>query len=266
MDLLFRDITVIPMEGEQVIRGASVGVDAGKISYVGSADPKLTASRVIDGADKILLPGLYNCHAHSPMSLLRGYASDLSLQDWLFNYIFPAEGKFTKSMAYTGALISIAEMLSNGVVSFSDMYFSLDSIASAVEESGVKANLSNGMTAFLPDFDYYKDRSYTETAYILNNYHNRADGRIKADAAIHAEFTSFDRAWTQVAAFAKENGLIMHVHLSETRTEHETCKARHGVSPARILNRHGVFDVKAIAAHCVWIDDADMGIFLEKGV
>ncbi|MDR2649161.1 MAG: amidohydrolase [Clostridiales bacterium] len=266
MDLLFKDITVIPMEGERVLRGACVGVDAGKICHVGGNDPKLSADRVIDGSDKLLLPGLYNCHTHTPMSLMRGYASDLKLQDWLFNYISPVEGRFAEGMAYTGALISVAEMLSNGVVSFSDMYFMLEGIAAAADEAGVKANLCNGMTAFSPEFDYFKDRSYMETAYILNNYHHRADGRIKADAGIHAEFTSFGRAWRQVVELAEEHGLIMHIHLSETLLEHENCKAKYGTTPAQTLNGYGVFDVRAIAAHCVWLEDSDIDIFREKSV
>ena len=266
MELLFKNITVIPMEEKQILKNTCIGIDKGKISYIGDFKPEITADRVIDGNDKLLLPGFYNCHAHTPMSLLRGYASDLNLHDWLFNYIFPAEQRFAQGMTYTGALLSAAEMLSNGVIAFSDMYFMLDGIANAVYESGMKANLSNGMTAFSPEFNYYSDRSYLETEFILNNYHNKADGRIKADASIHAEFTSDERAWRQVVEFAKEYNLIMHLHLSETREENENCKQKYGVTPTQILNSNGVFDVKANAAHCVWLESADIDIIREKGV
>ena len=265
MDLLFKDITVITMDGEQAPEKACVGIDKGKISFIGKNAPGLPAERVIEGSDKLLLPGLYNCHAHTPMSLLRGYASDLNLHDWLFDYIFPVEKKFTHEMIYTGSLISAAEMLSNGIISFSDMYFMLEDTARAVYESGMKANLSNGMIAFDPEYDFFKDKSYTETAFILSNYHNHGDGRIKADASIHAEFTSFDRAWRQVVEYAKENSLIMHIHLSETQAEHENCKIKYGMTPAQILNSHGVFDVKTVTAHCVWLENADAEILKEKG-
>ena len=266
MELLFKDITVLPMEDGKVLRNACVGIDNGKIVFMDEHAQGLTANRIIDGTDKLLLPGFYNCHAHTPLSLLRGYASDLNLQEWLFGYIFPAEQKYAKGMVYTGAMLSVAEMISNGVISFSDMYFMMDEVSEAVGESGMKANLSNGMTAFSPEFDYYNDRSYTETKYILDTYHNKADGRIKADAGIHAVFTSFDRAWRQAVEFAKENELIMQLHLSETREEHENCKKKYGKTPAQVLDEHGVFDVRAIAAHCVWLEDQDIEILKKKSV
>ena len=266
MDLLFKDITVIPMENERVLYKTCVGIDKGKICLLGKYSSGLTAKRVIEGRDKLLMPGLYNCHAHTPMSLMKGYASDLNLHDWLFDYIIPIEGKFVAGMTYTGALISAAEMISNGIISFSDMYFMLDGVAEAVYESGMKANLSNALTAFSQDFDYFKDRSYTETAYILNNYHNRDGGRIKADVSIHAEYTSFDRAWRQAAEYANNNSLIMHLHLSETQEEHENCKKKYGKTPAQMFNCHGVFDVKTIAAHCVWVEQEDIEILRDKGV
>ena len=266
MELLFKDIMAIPMVTDQILYNTCVGIDKGKICYIGDYAPELAADRVIEGSDKILLPGLYNCHAHTPMSLLRGYASDLNLHDWLFNYINPAEQKFTPDMVYAGALISAAEMISNGIIAFSDMYFLLGAIAETVYESGMKANLSNGMIALSSDFDYFKDRSYTETEYLLNKYHNRGDKRIKADVSIHAEYTSFDRAWRQAAEYAKENNLIMHMHLSETRAEHENCIRKYGITPTQMFNTHHIFDVKTIAAHCVWLEAADIEILRDRGV
>jgi len=266
MDVLFKDIMVLTMENGEILNKACVGIDKGKISFIGEYSQGLTADRIVGGSDKLLMPGLYNCHAHSPMSLLRGYASDMDLQDWLFKYILPIEQRFSEGMTYTGALISAAEMLSNGVISFSDMYFMIDGIAEAVHEAGMKANLSNAVIALSPEYDYFKDRSYTETAFILNKYHNHADGRIKADAGIHAESTSFDRAWRQVAGYAKENSLIMHIHLSETRAEHDGCIRKYGMTPAQTLYNQGVFDVRTIAAHCVWLEGADVELLKEKGV
>jgi len=265
MELLFKDITVITM-ADDILYNVCVGVDKGKISYVGEYKPEFVAERIINGVDKLLLPGLYNCHAHTPMSLMRGYASDLDLQDWLFNHIFPVEKKYTRDITYAGALISVAEMLSCGVIAFSDMYFMIDCIARAVDESGMKANLSHGMTAFTPDFDYFKDRCYTETAFVWNNYHNSDNGRIKADVSIHGEYTSFEGAWHQASDYAKKNDLIMHLHLSETQVEHDNCKKKYGLTPAQIFNKHGIFDSKTVAAHCVWIEEEDIDILKERDV
>ncbi|MDR1914233.1 MAG: amidohydrolase [Clostridiales bacterium] len=269
MDLLFKNICLVPMTDEKVIYDACVGVEGAKIRYAGVEKPELPANRIIDGTDKLLMPGLYNCHSHIPMSLLRGYAGDLNLQTWLFDYIFPAERKITADMVYAGSMISIAEMIASGTVAFTDMYFELESIAKAIDETGVKANISNAMTAFSEDYDYRKDRSYLESAAILMSYYNKdnkANGRIKLDAGIHAEFTSFDRAWRQVVEFAQANNLNMHVHLSETKTEHENCKKKYGKTPARVLAEHGVFDTRTTAAHCTWVEYEDMDILCEKGV
>ena len=101
---------------------------------------------------------------------------------------------------------------------------------------------------------------------VLARWHNADGGRLKLDASIHAEYTSFPALWRDFAAFARENGLNMHVHLSETRTEHENCVEKYGKTPAAVLAENGVFDVRTTAAHCVWITDEDMDILAEKGV
>lgn len=268
LDILFKNITVVTMvPGEPAAREACVGVASGKLAYVGAEGEAPTAKRTIGGKGKVLIPALYNCHCHTPMSLLRSCASDLSLQPWLFEHIFPAEAKFTKDMPYVGAMLSIAEMVASGTACLTDMYFGLDGIAAAAAETGVKINLSNAVVAMDCDnFDFHGDVCYKESMSVMNRYHNACGGRIKVDASIHAEYTSNGDVWLQVAEFAREHGLHMHVHLSETRLEHEQCKERHGVTPARALAAHHVFDVPATAAHCVWVEDGDIDILARHGV
>jgi 5-methylthioadenosine/S-adenosylhomocysteine deaminase len=267
-DILFEGITVATMAGEcgGLITGASVGISGGKIAYVGEGSDALEAKRVISGKDKVMVPGLYNCHAHSPMVLLRGYAGDKPLQEWLFGCIIPAEKRFPPEAPYAGAMLAMAEMISSGIVSFSDMYFGLESIARAVDEAGMKVNLSNALTAFGDGFDYHKDRSYLETAAVLAGYAKCSHGRIKAEAGIHGEYTSNPRAWLQASEFALERGLRMHIHLSETKTEHWQCKQRHGLTPAQALDKSHVFDVPAQAAHCVWVEEEDMELLKARNV
>jgi 5-methylthioadenosine/S-adenosylhomocysteine deaminase len=100
----------------------------------------------------------------------------------------------------------------------------------------------------------------------LRDFHNQGDGRIKADASIHGVYTSFAPTWRQVTEFASEHRLNMHVHLSETKTEHENCIQAYGMTPAQVFARHGVFDTPTTAAHCVWVSDEDMDILAAKGV
>ena len=269
MDLLFKNVTTVTMEKERpVIKDAFVGVKDGKIACIGTQNPP-DANRVIDGTGKVLIPGLYNCHTHIPMSLLRGYGNDHALEDWLFNYIFPAEAKMRgiDNAIYTGSMLSIAEMLASGTVAFSEMYFRLDEIASAVEETGVKANISNAVISFQQDgFDYFKTNEYLETKQLIEKYHNLPHGRIKAEASLHCAYTTHPLAWRQVAEFAKENQIGMHVHLSETITEHNKSLEQFNLTPARAFAESGAFDVPAVAAHACWLSEDDMDILARHGV
>ena len=303
MDYLFEDITCITMDdaraGGPVLERARVGVDNGVIAYIGPSragggperarvgadndavpfyspdagagpqSPAPAAKRIIPGKDKVLIPGLYNCHTHTPMTLLRGFADDMALGDWLRNRIFPAEAGFDDAeMPAAGARLAIAEMISSGTVAFSDMYFGLRAIALAAAEIGVKANLCNGVFAFdRENFDFYRDRSFLETEAVLAEFSGaELNGRIKAEAGVHAEYTTYEKAWRQAAEYAAARGLRMQVHVSETKDEHEKCRQTYGLTPAEVLDRHGVFDTGGTAAHCVWAEDGDMEIFARRGV
>ncbi len=257
--ILFKDIAVITMDDEKpLLKNANVFVKDGKISFEGD---ETKAEKIYDGRNKCLMPGLVNAHAHSSMTLLRGVASDMNLQDWLFNNIIPREQKFTKEHIVTGAMLAMAEMLSSGTVSFTDMYYKMDEIAKAIDEVGMKVNISNGIVSFDSEgFVYENSNEYRESFTVLQNFHTKKDGRIKVDASIHAEYTSAPYMWTQVLDFAKEHKLNIHLHLSETRFEHEECKKKYGMTPTQVFNKYGIFDVPVSAAHGVWIEECDMEI------
>lgn len=314
MDILFKNVTAVTMEKDRpVIFNANVGIDNGRIAFVDQANsdqinsdqinsgqansdqansgkPNPTqAKRIVNGEGKVLIPGLYNCHAHTPMSLLRGFGNDLALEEWLFDRIFPAERKIKeiKGAVYIGAVLSIAEMIASGTIAFNDMYFGLQAIAQAVEETGVKANLSNAAISFEPEgYDYYKSSEYQETLHILENYHKTSyktidktsdntsgktsdktsHGRIKAEASLHCAYTTHPTAWRQVAEFAQKHNLTMHVHLSETIAEHNKSLEMFDLTPTAAFASHGVFDVPAIAAHGCWVTEEDIDILAQKGV
>ena len=268
MELLFKNITIVTMQKDcSVIQNTDVGVKNGKVTFNIPQDAKI--GRAIDGSGKLLIPGLYNCHAHTPMSLLRGFANDLALEEWLFNHIFPAEQKLKTidEGVYTGAMLSIAEMLASGTISFNDMYFDLPQIAKAVDESGVKANLSNGVLSFNPEgYNYKEESEYLETLHVLNEYSKSSNGRIKAEASIHCAYTSHPDAWLQITEFAKKNNLSMHVHLSETLTEHNKSLEMFGLTPTQAFAKYRVFDVPTLAAHACWVSEEDIDTLAEYNV
>jgi len=274
MDVLFSDIITITMNDDDVGKPVTlshgyVGIHDGKISYVDDKPPKgVTPARVINGSRRLLMPGLINSHSHLPMSLLRGYADDYKLREWLFDHVLPAEGKLDERSVMAGAMLGLAESLRFGVVSSSDMYFHLSQVAEAVLESGAKANLTNPLVCLdMKNFDFEKDRGVREIREVLARFKGvkSEDGRVVVDAGIHAEYTSGKEAWKECAAFAAGNGLRFQIHLSETESEHNDCIKRYGKTPAEILNEYGIFSGKTSAAHCCFITEDDMDILASSG-
>ncbi|MBO4563132.1 MAG: amidohydrolase [Clostridia bacterium] len=262
LDTLIKNAVVIPMtQRNLVLRDCSVGIRDGKIAYIGSETPE--ANEVIDAAGRTVMPGLINAHAHTAMCVMRGYADDYSLRSWLFDKVFPVEARLDERAIVAGAVLGIAEMLRTGTISFSDMYFCQPAVAKAAERIGIKANLCNAVIALGDDYDFEKDRAVIETRKLLEEY--GSTGPIRADVAIHAEYTSSPAVWKRVHEWAKDHGVITHIHLSETRAEHEEAKARRGMSAAAAFEANGVFDTPVLAAHGVWLDREDMDILASHG-
>ena len=262
--ILFKNVNLPEYYGYD--RSVNILVKDKIIAYIGKYTPTDKIDRVIEGNGNLVIPAFYNTHCHSAMTLFRGYGDDLPLQRWLEERIFPAEDKLTSESVYYGSMVAIAEMIRNGTVSFSDMYFFLDDTARAVEESGVKANLSRSIVSFDPNIDCENDSRIKEAIDVFDRLNGKADGRIKIDMSLHAEYTNVEKCCRYLGAIAKEKGTGMQVHVSETAKEHDECIARHGVTPTKFFLETGVLDVPVTAAHSVWVDDEDIAIMAEKGV
>lgn len=243
----------------------TVIVEGNRVTYVGDTYETAPTDRVIDGENCILSPGFVNAHCHTPMTLLRGLGSDCPLDVWLNDHIFPAEDRLNADLAYIGTMNAIAEMIRGGVTSFSDMYFFCDKIAEAVIETGAKANISRSIVSFDDGEDPRDNFRIGETVSLIRDYHNAADGRVKIDVSLHAEYTNTERTCRYAADLAKEHSVGMQIHLSETEKEHLEGTARRGMTPAAFFEKCGVFDVPVSAAHCVWLDDGDMEIMARHG-
>lgn len=267
MDTLFSNITAVTMIDKlPVIPGAYVGVTDGKISYISKEPPKEEAERVIDGRGMVLMPGLINCHAHLPMTPLRGYGDDHDLQDWLTNYVFPKEDLWDSRAIRAATLLGLAECLRFGTTSVSDMYYFSDDICQCVAETGIKGNISRSITVFDEDYCFDTHTPSQEVVALTEKWHGYDSGRIQIEASIHAEYTSFDKVWHALAEYAISTGIGMQVHVSETQNEQETCLEKYGLTPAQLLDVYHVWDVRALAAHCVWLTDEDMDLFARRGV
>ena len=263
--MLFKNITMLN-ENLDVEKERYVLVKGDRIAYIGDKPPAEPCGREYDGRGKLLMSGFFNAHAHSPMTLMRGYGENLALQDWLTKKIFPFEDKLDSNAVYWGTMLAMAESLKFGIVSTSDMYYFCEDMAEAVAECGAKSNISRSVTNITGE-DPQTLTSMKENTDFYNKYHNTADGRIRVDMSLHGEYTSDARTARVLADCARDAGdVIMHVHLSETKLEPEECKQRHGMTPAAYMEKVGLFDVPALAAHCVYAEDDDMDIFRAKGV
>lgn len=263
--MLFNDITILD-ENFDVKEHMYVGVEGKKISYIGPEKPAKDYGEDYDGRGRLLMSAFYNAHAHSPMMLMRGYGENLALSDWLNTRIFPFEDKLYSDAVYYSTLLAMAESARFGIVSTSDMYYFCDDMARAVMDSGAKANISRSITSF-EEGSVKNNDSYKEAVELVKNYHGAGDGRLLVDASIHAEYTNTEQSIIDVADYASEYGINMHVHISETKAEHEECKQRHGGrTPVKLLDDLGAFRTRTTAAHCVWVTDEDMDILADRGV
>lgn len=246
-------------------RDLFVGVRGEHIAYIGETRPDGDWGEIYDGRHRLLLPGFYNTHCHAAMTLLRGCAEGLPLDRWLHEKVFPFEARLTPAAIGAGARLAIAEMLRCGIVSFSDMYFACEATGQAVLDTGIKCNLSRSLS-LADGADYRRSAAFDEVSALLRDWQGAGEGRITVDLCLHAEYTTDPALAAAIAAHAAEAGTGLQLHLSETRAEHEACKARRGKTPAAYFASLGVFDVPTTAAHCIWVEPEDRAILAEKGV
>ena len=267
MSILIHNCTAVLMDqAGTVLPGAYVAVEGTKIVSVGTVRPQGTFDQEIDGKGNVLMPGFVNAHTHVPMTAMRGYGDGNNLQDWLNNYIFPVEARWDDRAIRCCTDLGLAEMIASGVTCIADMYGHSPAIAQEVAAAGISANLSVGGVQFTDDFNPDTHNDCRVQRELTEQWHGYNDGQILVDASVHGEYTSHQQLWRWMAGYAREHGLGMHVHISETRSEHEECLARHGKTPIQVLNDYGVWDGRAIAAHCVWTTPEDWAVMAEKGI
>lgn len=240
-----------------------IAVEDGKISYIGKDLPdSFAADEVIDGKGMLATAGMVNTHGHVSMTLLRSYADDMALMDWLENKIWPIEAKMNAKDIYWGAMLGIAEMLKSGTTCFADMYCFMDDVARAVAETGIRANLSRGLIGLAPD----KDDKLAENTQLVKDWQGYDNGRIRITYGPHAPYTCPVEYLQKVIEAAQDNNAEIQMHLCETKGEVENCIKEHGVTPIKLMDQLGMFEQGTIAAHCVYLTEDDMDIMAAKNV
>ena len=250
-------------DSKNVIENTSIYIENDIISSIGQAPDGFVCDKIIDGTDKLAIPGLINCHTHSYMAFMRNVADDLSFMDWLFGRIDPIENRMTDEDAYWGACLGILEMMKSGTTCFNDMQMNPFQTTKAIKESGMRAVISRGLVGSGPE-DEGGVRRVNET-YAEMEFCKDCD-RITFMMGPHAPYTCSEEYFRYVSDEAKKHNLGIHVHLSESCSEIEGTREKYGFSPIKMAQKNGLFDVKAIAAHCVWVDEEDMDILAANNV
>ena len=260
MDTLISNVTAVTMnEKNEILFGAYLGVEEGKISYLGKTAPEEKPQTIIDGTGMVLIPGLVNCHTQLATTALRTYLDDLSARDSLTLQL-QKEAKMDSRSAKAAATLGIAECLRFGVTSVSDLYYYPEATAEAMAEAGIKGNVALSAYRFIDEneeFDFDTDEQCREVVRVTEKWHNYDGGRIKVDAGIHAEYTSNYKLWEGLVGYADEKGLGFQLHLAETQGETDSCLDRTGLGPAELLNCHALFSRPATAVGCACLSDAE---------
>ncbi len=263
MKILFENVR-IPEEYGFADEHIFVLTDGEFISYIGREKPD-KSDKIINGNGNLLIPGFYNSHCHAAMVMFRGFGEDLPLARWLNEKIYPAEERLNTQNVYIGAKYAIAEMLKNGIVSFSDMYMFVNSVCEAVIETGIKANLSRSLVSFGDGATIKGDWRFKESTEWINRYQNANGGRLIMDMSLHAEYTNQEGYIREVAEYTKANGLRMQIHASESESEHIACIKKYGKTPIEFFYDTGVLASPTTLAHCVYVTDSDMDVINECG-
>lgn len=234
------------------------------IDEIADEIPEDKADKIIDATDKILLPGLVNTHTHLSMTLFRGLADDLALDEWLNDNIWPVEANLNGYYCYIGALLGAVELIKSGTTTFSDMYFYMEDVAKAVDESGLRAVLSYGMIDF--GDEEKRKAEIEENMNLFKNCNDTADGRIKVFFGPHSPYTASEELLKEVRRLADETGIGIHIHVSETQKEIDDVSAEKGLRPFEYLDSIGLLGPDVVCAHSVWLSDKEIEIIKEKDV
>ena len=221
------------------------------------------AEQTIDGSGMAMLPTFVNMHTHAAMTLMRSYADDLELHDWLKNYIWPLEAKLGEEDIYHGTRLACLEMIKSGTTCFNDMYWHFHGTARAVEEMGLRAVLSSVFIDFSDAAKAVEQRKLSEK--LFQESKNYSD-RIGFALGPHAIYTVSKDSLKWASRFAEENDIPVHIHLSETQKEVDDCLALYGLRPVEWLEKIGFLGPRVVAAHVLHVTDAEIGILARNKV
>lgn len=250
----------------EVIENGYIRIENGKITDIGAMEnntrePSLYAQ---DMEGMWVMPGFVNTHTHVPMTLLRGYADDLPLHEWLTQHIFPAEARLiTPENVRIATRLAFIEMIKSGTICFNDMYFFENIIAEEAKKAGIRGVMGESLI----DFPTASFNSVEEGLALSENLLRRwqGDPLIRPSVCVHAPYTCSKETLQKAKALADRYAAPLQIHVAETRKEVEDISARTGMRPVEYLHSIGLLDKRVIAAHCVWLNPEEITLMARSG-
>lgn len=259
--ILIKNVKILnPIE----LEANSILIKNDRIAKIGIDLDEDNVSKLINGKGKIVMPGLINTHTHLSMNLFRGLADDLELDAWLNDHIWPIEANLNRDYCYIGALLGAIELIKSGTTTFSDMYFYMEDVAKAIDESGIRAVLSYGMIDFSDEEK--RKQEFRENISLFKKCNGMADGRIKVFFGPHSPYTCSKELLKRVRLEANKYNTGIHIHVSETQKEINDIVEATGKRPFEYLDEIGLLGPDVVAAHAVWLSDEEINIIKEKDV
>ncbi len=271
VDLLVKGATIVTMDpNRRVLENGFVAIRGDEIIAIGSdvaaAYPKgIAAKQTIDASGKLVIPGLINGHTHIPMALMRGLKDDVTLDDWLRKFIFPAEARnVTEEYVRWGSRLALAEMIRSGTTTFADMYYFEDAEAEETKAAGLRGVLGETWI----DFPVPDNKNVAEMAAYTEKFLKKwqGDPLIHAAVAPHSIYTCSEKTLREAAAMARKYHAPLLIHVSEMRKEFTDSIEKNGATPVQYLERIEFLGPDVLAAHCIWTDYTDMKILAERQV
>ncbi len=255
-DIVIKNAHVFKPDG--AVEVANIFITGDKISRIDNSPA--AAATVIDGRGKFAVPGFINAHTHASMTLLRSYADDMALMDWLNKYIWPIEDKMNRHDIRAGAELAAVEMIKGGTTTFADMYGpNMEEVAQVVEKSGMRGVLSRCEI-------FGDEKRLAQNVELFKDWHGKAGGRIKVMFGPHAVYTCPPDYLKKIADTAGKLGAEIHMHMNETLDEINSCVKEHGRRPFEVVAETGLLDLGFLAAHCVHLSDNEIEIMRAKNV
>ncbi|MCC7184861.1 MAG: amidohydrolase family protein, partial [Acidobacteria bacterium] len=269
VSLIISGGTVVTMNtAGEVIADGAVAIDGARIVAVGPTDAILktySAARRLDATGRIVLPGLVNTHTHAPMVLYRGLADDLALMDWLTQYIVPAEkATVSPEMVRVGTQLAALEMVESGTTTFADMYYFEETIAQATADAGMRGVLGQTIIRFPVADAATPEEGLARTERFLREWAGHE--LITPAVAPHAPYTLTPETLRATRTLADKYRVPVLIHLAETKDEVATIAAEQQATPTMFLDRIGFWNGPSVAAHAVWVDEADLQVLVSRGV